>query len=163
MSASVSSSVPKSRLNWADADADDESRGASGDKGTRNVTELMTNEKGQKLKVTRKLKSVLKPIRVNRHVVDRRRWAKFGDCADLPPGPETNVTYTSFEVINLDLRPKKREEEKEESGLDKLQGSSSIVVCRNCKNFISEKFSFIQPQLSFLTKILFFLFFSFRR
>ena len=42
------------------------------------------------------------------------------------------MTYTSIEVINLDLRPKKREEEKEESGLDKLSGSSSIVVCRNC-------------------------------
>ena len=32
----------------------------------------------------------------------------------------------------LDLRPKKREEEKEESSLDKLSTSSSIVVCRNC-------------------------------
>ena len=48
-------------------------------------------------------------------------------------GPEPNVTYTSIEVINLDLKPKKRDEEKEESGLDKLASTqASVVVCRNC-------------------------------
>jgi translation initiation factor 3 subunit G len=137
MSVSSSSAPSKGRLNWADADGDDESR--SGEKGLRTVTEMMTNEKGQKLRVTRKLKSVLKPVKVNRHVMERRKWAKFGDCEGLIAGPETNVTYTSFEVINLDLRPKKREEEKEEGALDKLQGSSSIVVCRNCKRKKKQK------------------------
>jgi translation initiation factor 3 subunit G len=73
-----------------------------------------------------------KPVKVNRHVLERQNWAKFGDCAGVPRGPEQNVTYQSFEIIHLDLRPKKREEEKEESSLDKLSGTSSIVVCRNC-------------------------------
>lgn len=102
-------------------------------KGIKTVVEYVTNEQGQKLKVTRKIKSVSKPVRVNKHVLARRKWSKFGDCTGLPPGPETNITYVSFEVINLDLRPKKRgEEEKEEDSLQKLKESASIVVCRNC-------------------------------
>ena len=78
------------------------------------------------------MRQVKRQVLVNRRVLERQQWKKFGDCAGLNAGPEPNVTYTSIEVINLDLRPKKREEEKEESGLDKLSGSTSIVVCRNC-------------------------------
>ena len=71
-------------------------------------------------------------MRVNRHVLERQSWEKFGDCKGLPRGPEQNITYQSFEIIHLDLRPKKREEEKDDGALEsKLSGTSSIVVCRN--------------------------------
>lgn len=100
--------------------------------GVRTVVEYIVNDKGQKMKITRRIKSVVKQVRVNKNVSKRRQWAKFGDCAGVPPGPEVNVTTPSYERIHLDLRPKKREDEKEESSLDKLSGSSSIVVCRNC-------------------------------
>ena len=100
--------------------------------GLRTITEYGTNEKGMKVRITKKMRPVRRQVLVNRRVLERQQWAKFGDCAGLQAGPEPNVTYTSIEVINLDLRPKKREEEKEESGLDKLSGSTSIVVCRNC-------------------------------
>lgn len=100
--------------------------------GIKTVVEFGTNAQGEKIKITRKIKVVNKPVRVNRRVLERQQWTKFGDCAGLPRGPEQNVTYQSFEIIHLDLRPKKREEEKEESSLDKLAGASSIVVCRNC-------------------------------
>lgn len=100
--------------------------------GVRTVVEYGTNEKGQKIKITKKVKTVMKTVQVPRRVIERQSWKKFGECAGLPPGPEPNVTYTSIEVINLDLRPKKREEEKEESSLDKLSAQASIVVCRHC-------------------------------
>ena len=101
--------------------------------GVRTIVEYGTNEKGQKVRITRKMRTVRKQLQANKRVLERQQWRKFGDCEGLAPGPEPNVTYTSIEVINLDLRPKKREEEKEESGLDKLAGSqASIVVCRNC-------------------------------
>ena len=101
--------------------------------GVRTIVEYGTNEKGQKVKITRKMRTVRKQVLMNKRVLERQQWPKFGDCAGVAAGPEPNVTYTSIEVINLDLRPKKREEEKEESGLDKLAGSqASIVVCRNC-------------------------------
>ena len=101
--------------------------------GVRTIVEYGTNEKGQKVKITRKMRTARKQVLMNKRVLERQQWPKFGDCEGLHAGPEPNVTYTSIEVINLDLRPKKREEEKEESGLDKLAGSqASIVVCRNC-------------------------------
>ena len=100
--------------------------------GIRTVTEYVTNEKGQKIKITKKLKTMTKMVKVNKNVLARQKWPKFGLCAGLPPGPEPNVTYTSIEVINLDLRPKKREEEKEESSLDKLSTTASVIICRNC-------------------------------
>jgi hypothetical protein len=76
-----------------------------------------------------------KPVRVNRHVLERQNWEKFGDCRGLPRGPEQNITYQSFEIIHVDLRPKKREEEKDDGALEsKLSGTSSIVVCRSTYN-----------------------------
>jgi hypothetical protein len=76
-----------------------------------------------------------KPVRVNRHVLERQSWEKFGDCKGVPRGPEQNITYQSFEIIHLDLRPKKREEEKDDGALEsKLAGTSSIVVCRSTNN-----------------------------
>jgi hypothetical protein len=72
---------------------------------------------------------------VNRHVLERQSWEKFGDCKGVPRGPEQNITYQSFEIIHLDLRPKKREEEKDDGALEsKLAGTSSIVVCRSTNN-----------------------------
>ena len=42
-----------------------------------------------------------KQVKVNKHCIARRQWAKFGDCKGLPPGPEQNITYQSFELIHL--------------------------------------------------------------
>jgi translation initiation factor 3 subunit G len=100
--------------------------------GVRTVIEYGINEKGQKIKITKKLKPVKKNILVNPNVIRRRQWKKFGECKDVV-GVEPNVTYTTPEVIHLDLRPKKREEEKEDQGgLEKLSQQTSVVVCRNC-------------------------------
>lgn len=104
--------------------------------GIRTTVEYITNDLGQRLKVTRKVKKVTKTVSINRHIVERRGWKKFGDCANAGPGPEYNVTIQSPEVISLELRAKNRDEEdetKEESALDKLQQGSSIVVCSYCK------------------------------
>jgi len=100
--------------------------------GLKTVVEYYSNERGQKVKVTRTVKVIKKSIRVNKNVAERRKWKKFGDCSGLPPGPEENVTYTSGELIKLDLRPKKREQDaKDDDPLLRLAGAS-IVVCRTC-------------------------------
>jgi len=38
---------------------------------------------------------------MNKNILARQQWAKFGACAGIPKGPEPNVTYQSFEVIHL--------------------------------------------------------------
>jgi len=50
-------------------------------------------------------------VKINRNIARRRKWAKFGNCADAPPGPEPNVTYVQNEPIKLDLKPRKRDDE----------------------------------------------------
>jgi len=80
---------------------------------------------------------------VNRNILARRQWAKFGECAGSKPGVEDNVTYLSGEVYKLDLRPRKQEEAKSENnplaGLRDVVNASdrgdSIVQCRNCLKF----------------------------
>jgi len=119
----------RSDLKWAD---DDDSVSISPD-GTRIVTEIVEKD-GKKLKITKKMKVIKEVTKVNKNVLARRQWKKFGDCQGLPPGPEDNITYLSGETFTLDLRPKKREEVKDDGdGMSKLSATgTSIVVCRLC-------------------------------
>jgi len=133
------------KMKWGDQDGEDaadDSNEKQGqifitpvDKdGVKTITELSVDESGKTVKTVRKVKQITKVVKVNKNVIERRKWAKFGDCFGLPPGDEKGITYTSHEVINLQLKPRKREdeEEEEEDPFAKLKGETSIVVCRLC-------------------------------
>lgn len=99
--------------------------------GIKTVVEYSTNIDGHRIKITRRIKTTVKPQLINKNVLQRKRWKKFGEAKNAAPGPELNVTIPSNESIILDLKPKKREEQQvEESALDKIKGGTSIVVCR---------------------------------
>lgn len=132
-------------MKWGDQDGDEDDE-KSGDKlapkiwcsapdknGVKTITEYRTEPDGRKVKVIRKVKETKVTMRVNKHVLARRKWAKFGDAAGLPPGSEKNVTYATHENIVMNLKPRKREDdnEDEDDPLSKLKGDS-IVVCRHC-------------------------------
>jgi len=86
-----------------------------------------------KLKITRKVKVTTKTVRINKNVARRRKWAKFGRCAEVGPGPEPNVTYVSPDTIPLNLKPRKREEEDPTPEFQaKLEKLDKVVVCRYC-------------------------------
>jgi len=99
--------------------------------GIKIVTTFRTNDQGQKVKITQKLKVTKKIVKINNNVAKRRKWAKFGKCENVPPGPEPNVTYVSPDTIPLNLKPRKREEEPVDltKSFDKL---TSVVICRLC-------------------------------
>jgi translation initiation factor 3 subunit G len=74
-------------------------------------------------------------------------WAKFGDCAGLPAGPEANVTHKSHERVVLDLRPNRvahnldgidpddglaKRNQADPSGILGL-GTGKAIVCSHCK------------------------------
>lgn len=133
-------------MKWGDHDGDDDDekmganaapnvfRSAPDKNGIKTITEYRTEDDGRKVKVIRKVKETKVTIRVNKHVIARRKWAKFGDATGIPPGPEANVTYPTHENINLQLKPRKREDDQDEEADDplaKLKGDS-IVVCRHC-------------------------------
>lgn len=74
--------------------------------GQRTVIDYYTNEHGQYIKRTRVMQRKRINMRVRKSVEDRRKWDKFGDCENLPPGPEKNVTMRSTELVHLNLKPK---------------------------------------------------------
>jgi len=103
--------------------------------GIKTITEYRTDENGKKIQVVRKVREIKSVTKVNKEVLARRQWKKFGKCAGLPPGPEPNVTYVAHENVALQLRSKKREEDEtaEEDPLAKIRSSGeSIVVCSHC-------------------------------
>jgi len=103
--------------------------------GIKTITEYRTDENGTKIQVVRKVRETKVIARVHKDVEARRGWKKFGKCANLPPGPEPNVTYTSHENVNLQLKSKKREEEApdDDDPLAKLKSAGeSIVLCKHC-------------------------------
>lgn len=101
--------------------------------GIKTITEYRTEDSGRKVQVIRKVKETVHKTRIHKAVLERRQWKKFGVCKGLPPGPEHNITYSSHEQINLQLKCKTREEDQsqeEDDPLQKLKGSS--FTCRNC-------------------------------
>lgn len=93
----------------------------------KTITQYGTNEEGKRTKYVKKVKVITTMKKINKNILERRGWKRFGDCVD----GEKNVTYASIENINLVLKPKSRDEETKEDPLDKLKGDS-IVVCRKC-------------------------------
>jgi len=134
---------------WGEQDEDDEEKVApapartqsfvSGpDKdGIKTITEYRTDEvTGKKLQVIRKVKETRVTTLMNKNVLARRQWKKFGQCAKLPPGPEPGATFTSHDNIILQLKCKKREDDTVEEDDDPLRKlgaqKDSIVTCSHC-------------------------------
>jgi len=136
--------APPPKKAWAD-EGDDDEEGDAADQpmvfttqpdehGIKQVITHRTNEKGQRVKIVRKVKVTKKVVQINRNVAKRRRWAKFGICADAPPGPESSTTIVSSESIPLVLKPRKREEEESAETKDPLrQLQGSVIKCRFCQ------------------------------
>jgi hypothetical protein len=98
-----------------DAENDDDSQYDRPETGIKTDVQEYVNENGERVKVTRLYKVVTKRSVVNANVAARRKWSKFGVCAGEPRGPEKNITYMSHETINLDFRPRKREQVEEDT------------------------------------------------
>jgi len=118
---------PDSRPKWGDAD-DEEFTGLPDPEVTeekqadgtilRTIVEYRLNG-NHKVKITKKVK--LTPVK-------SRRWKKFGDCANLPAGPERGNTTIADEELIVPARRAETEEQKPKKGETSLG-----IVCRNCK------------------------------
>ena len=95
-------------------------------------TEIKTNDQGQKVEITRKIK--IKKVLMTPAMLARRDWKKFGDCANLKKGPDSKST-TIGEAVFLDLSSNSKDLDKEEEEADAKakMDQKSKIVCRNCK------------------------------
>jgi len=91
----------------------------------KTVVEYKTNEKGQKVKIVKKVRVFKANVKINKRVEDRKRWRKFGDCSSLPPGPEPGVTSITDETF---IEQKGKEDQKK----DLSTGQPISVTCRKC-------------------------------
>jgi len=115
--------------------------------GIKTLTQYKLNGKGQRVKVTKKIKVESRSKQMRRKVVERRSFPKFGHEFDyiekkigesLSNRPPTyqGVGYTEEGVtffpdpVFLDLTPKARVEKKVE--VDDSVKVNSVVVCRIC-------------------------------
>lgn len=136
MAASTTSATPQSKWgekkSWGDETEDNDTKDQKG--AIRTLEPIYRkNDAGQTVKITRRVRIVTQKVRVNKNVAMRKKWAKFGDCKGLPDGAEEGVTDFDRAVIVLDLRARKRDENKEDDPFAKLGTvGGSVVVCRNC-------------------------------
>jgi translation initiation factor 3 subunit G len=68
------------------------------EKNLKTVTTIGTNDRGQTVKIVKKIRVVPKKFKINKAVLARKTWKKFGDCADLPAGPEPGITSIGDDV-----------------------------------------------------------------
>lgn len=121
---------------WADAEDDIPTPEviANAD-GTKTVISYRVNAKGQKVKITQKIKEVKVKERVHPSIAIRRGWAKYGKEKHTPPGPDTRTTQLG-EKVELKLAASWREQEKKEEE-EKAEEKANLVStqrlkCRTC-------------------------------
>ncbi|KAI0077591.1 translation initiation factor 3 RNA-binding subunit [Panus rudis PR-1116 ss-1] len=134
----MASSAPKT--SWAD-DVDELEQPKLEDyvdeNGVRTIVEIITNEDGKKVKVTKKIKRTLKKAVVNHSVAERKTWAKFGQEKGNKPGPD-RATTTVGENVTLKISPGNKSSEPEPSAEQAVKtnlarAGAGKVVCRLCK------------------------------
>ncbi|ODV68664.1 translation initiation factor 3, RNA-binding subunit [Hyphopichia burtonii NRRL Y-1933] len=122
---------------WADAEDDiPQPEVTSNPDGTKTVISYRLNAKGQKVKITQKIKEVKVQEKVHPSIAIRRKWAKFGKEKDTPPGPDTRTTQLGEKVeLKLGAAWKELEKKEEEEKLQARQNlvSSQRIRCRRCK------------------------------
>jgi len=92
----------------------------------KTVVEYKTNDKGQKVKVIKKIRVFKTNVKVNMKVEERKKWRKFGECRDLPAGPEPGITTVGDEIF---IEHTGESDQKK----DVAPGPAISVTCRKCK------------------------------
>ena len=88
------------------------------------------NEKGQTIKTIRTVKVERRIVRIKKAVLERRKWAKFGDCVNDPHGPQSSTTHLG-EDVKLILRfPGTGSEPEKKNDVD--LPVQLIIKCRLC-------------------------------
>lgn len=122
----------------------------------------------KKMKITRTIRVTVRKVRMNKQVLARKKWAKFGDCVGLPSGvvfflfschwfvvlfigPEAGITMVDSVSMTLDLKQGGTNQSTptppppSSSSSAKSPGTlSASSICRHCG--LTGHFSFYCPQ-----------------
>jgi translation initiation factor 3 subunit G len=128
----------RSRTNWADEEEDEfpppqiTADPATGIKTI--VSYRIDPQTSQKIRTTRRIKTVLKKEHVAPAIAARKAWPKFGSEKGNKPGPDLKTTQVGEDIpLKLAYGWKSAEKQQEEQGklMSKLENKK--VACRICK------------------------------
>jgi len=94
--------------------------------GIKTIIEVKTNEKGQKVKITKKIRMIKAITKHNRAVEEIKKWKKFGDCAGMASSRESGVTSVGDELTLTLSGSQPKEDHKAASTVP------ANIVCRTC-------------------------------
>lgn len=98
------------------------------------TVQYKTNEQGEMVKVTKKVRQRLVREKVNHAVAERKKWEKFGQEKGKPPGPDKDTTIVGEVIfLKLILGGRAVQEEPDEDAKLKEQLKGKKILCRICK------------------------------
>jgi len=92
----------------------------------KTVEEYQKNDKGQTIKIIKKVRMYKSRVKINKSVEERKKWKKFGECSSAPRGTEPGITSIGDEVF-LDMVAGDQDDSKEKKEVVNLG-----IVCRKC-------------------------------
>ena len=117
---------------WADAEDDIPiPEVTTNPDGTKIVVSYRMNAKGQKVKITQRIKEVKVKERVHPSVAVRRGWLKYGKEKHTPPGPDTRTTQLG-EKVELKLATSWKEMEKKDED-ERAEEKAHLVGTKKVK------------------------------
>jgi translation initiation factor 3 subunit G len=123
------------RRDWADDDDDalPEPVTTKNADGTETTVSYFIREDGKKIKSTRTIKKTVRKELVNKRIAERKQWAKFGDEAGRPTGPQSDTTSVG-EDIKFNPRQNFRaiDADKAEDAKKKELVKDTKIKCRIC-------------------------------
>ncbi|OMJ29883.1 Eukaryotic translation initiation factor 3 subunit G [Smittium culicis] len=108
----------------------------SDENGIKTVVEYRVNDEGNKVKITKRIKTVVVKETVIKPVAERKKWEKFGHEKGKPPGPNISTTNVGEQVfLKLSQWGAGSKNEEEESAKNQAAdpAKSKQITCRLCK------------------------------
>ncbi|KAI3634213.1 hypothetical protein MIR68_007817 [Amoeboaphelidium protococcarum] len=103
--------------------------------GLKVIVEYSINDKGEKIKITRKVKTVVRKQKANHAVIERRQWKKFGQATGHGTFDEGITTLGEEVTLKLGVRALNEVEQKPKLTVDEQvkKLTTSAITCRVCK------------------------------
>ncbi|RKP12231.1 eukaryotic translation initiation factor 3 subunit G-domain-containing protein, partial [Piptocephalis cylindrospora] len=102
--------------------------------GLKVSVQYKTNDQGETVKVTKKVRQRLVREKVNHAVAERKKWEKFGAEKGHPPGPDKDTTIVGEAIfLKLILGGRAVQEEPDDDAKLKEQLKGKKILCRICK------------------------------
>ena len=130
--------VARTRTNWADEEEDEFPPPQITTDPTTGIKTVVSYridpQTSQKIRTTRKIRTVLKKEHVAPAIAARKAWPKFGAEKGNKPGPDLKTTQVGEDIpMKLAYGWKTAEKQLEEQGKLMKSVENKKVVCRRCK------------------------------